>query len=95
MLGLMVPASAAYVPPEFVYAHDLHQTIALPGRININEASFNQLNLLPGFDADLALKVLRSRPFDNMQDFYRKMPPPSRQQLNTFLDRLQNRIQFR
>jgi hypothetical protein len=91
-----VPACRAgyYVPPEFVYADDLRQSVTLPGRININQASFNQLNILPGFDADLALKVLRSRPFRDMHDFYLKMPASSHKQIDILLERLQNSIRF-
>lgn len=84
-----------YVPPEFVYADDLRQAVTLPGRVNINQASFNQLNILPGFDADLALKVLRSRPFKDMQDFYARMPASSHKQIDVLLERLQSSIRFR
>jgi hypothetical protein len=93
-----MPAQASggleYAPPEAMFAEDLHQKVTLPGRINLNQASLNQLAILPGFDVDLALKVMRSRPFSNLQDFYQKMPSSSHRQLNYLLDRLQALVNF-
>jgi hypothetical protein len=82
------------IMPEAEYADDLSQTITLQPRIHVNHASLNQLRLLPGFDSDLALKVMRSRPFVNMNDFYQKMPVPCKKRLGFMRARLQLVVSF-
>jgi hypothetical protein len=84
----------SYIPPENLFAAALHQTITLPERIDINRSSLNQLKILPGFDEDLALKILRYRPFQDIQDLYRKMPRIDRKHLQRLIEQIQPHIRF-
>lgn len=84
-----------YIPPEIVYADNLRQNIKLPPeKIDINHISLNQLRILPGFDENLALKVMRSRPFEDVQDLY-KLPGLSKKEVDRLIDQLQPQIIFK
>lgn len=87
----------SYIPPEIVYADNLSQNVKLAPRgqkRDINHLSLNQLRMLPGFDENLALKVLRSRPFEDVQDFYR-LPGLSKQEIDRLIDQIQPLIIFK
>ncbi|WMU93348.1 photosystem II 12 kDa extrinsic protein [Microcystis phage MaAM05] len=93
------PALAAtfwdtYVPPELAFQDDLRQTIALPQRININQDSLNQLKVLPGLNEDIALKVMRNRPYTDVQDFYRKLPGLDKKRIDRLIQQIQPKIKF-
>jgi DNA uptake protein ComE-like DNA-binding protein len=93
------PAQAAslwdsYMPPELAYADDLRQKVKLPGQVNINRASLNQLEALPGLDQELALKIIRHRPFENIQEFYR-MSGVEKKQLDRLIRQLQPKVIFK
>lgn len=97
LLALLSPAAQAYsfrqsyIPPEIAYADDLRQKVTLPGKIDVNQANFNQLKLLPGFDEELALKLMRIRPIENIQDFYR-MPGLEHKQVERLIQMIQPKI---
>lgn len=82
-----------YIPPELAFADDLRQKVKLPGKININRASLNQLEVIPGLDEELALKIIRTRPFENFQDFYR-MPGVEKKRIDRLIKQLQPKIIF-
>jgi DNA uptake protein ComE-like DNA-binding protein len=93
------PAHAAslwdsYMPPELAYADDLRQKVKLSGQVNINRASLNQLETLPGLDQELALKIMRHRPFENIQEFYR-MSGVEKKQIDRLIRQLQPKVIFR
>jgi len=82
------------ISAEAQYSDDLSQNITLQPRININRATVHQLQLLPGFDSDIALKVIRTRPFMDMNDFYQKMPTACHKRLGYMRNRLQYVVSF-
>ncbi|HEY9688324.1 MAG TPA: helix-hairpin-helix domain-containing protein [Coleofasciculaceae cyanobacterium] len=84
----------SYMPPELAYADDLRQKVKLPDKVNINRASLNQLEGLPGLDQELALKIIRHRPFENFQEFYR-MSGVEKKQLDRIIRQLQPKVIFR
>ncbi len=84
-----------WAPPEVIYSEDLKYTFTLHRNLNINRAGFNELLSLPGFDEDLALKVLRCRPFKNMHELQRKLPPSiDRGRLSRIITRIAAEIAF-
>lgn len=85
--------SDAYVPPEIAYAGDLAQHVTLPGRINVNKGTLNELKLIPGLDEELALKVMRGRPYADIQDFYKKLPL-DKKQLDRLIQQIQPKVLF-
>jgi DNA uptake protein ComE-like DNA-binding protein len=101
LLFFLPPALAAddawetYIPPELVFSDDLKQKITVPEKININLSSLNQLLALPGFDEELALKVIRNRPFIGIQDFYRKMPDLGKKNMDRLIEQIQSKILFK
>ncbi len=84
-----------YAPPEIAYAHDLRQSVTVARRVNINKTGLNQLKALPGLDEELALKVMRVRPFEGVQDFYRKMPDLSKKNMDLLIQQLQPKVLFK
>jgi DNA uptake protein ComE-like DNA-binding protein len=90
-----VSPSGNPISAEAQYSDDLSQNITLQPKININRASVHQLQLLPGFDSDIALKVIRTRPFVDMNDFYQKMPNACQKRLGYMRSRLQYVVSFR
>ncbi len=97
--GLSHPATAAtfwdtYVPPELAFQDDLRQSITLPQRINVNLDSLNQLKTLPGLNEDIALKVMRNRPYTDVQDFYRKLPGLDKKRIDRLIQQIQPKIKF-
>lgn len=83
-----------YVPPELAFQDDLRQTISLPQRINVNLDSLNQLKTLPGLNEDIALKVMRNRPYTDVQDFYRKLPGLDKKRIDRLIQQIQPKIKF-
>lgn len=83
-----------YIAPEMMYSKDLGQTIQVPKQMNLNQVSLNQIRTLPGFDDNLALKVIRNRPFRGMQDFYEKMPVQDRKHLQWVIQQVETSIRF-
>jgi hypothetical protein len=104
IMACWTPAKADYasmvspmgnpISPEARYADDLDETIKVHAQVRINQASLNQLQILPGFDQDLALKVIRLRPFKNIADMNRKMPASSKHKLAVIQNRLQRAVRF-
>ena len=84
-----------YAPPEIAYANELRQTVTVARRVNINKTGLNQLKGLPGLDEELALKVMRVRPFEGVQDFYRKMPDLSKKNMDLLFQQLQPKVLFK
>ncbi|WP_373531958.1 ComEA family DNA-binding protein [Vampirovibrio sp.] len=84
-----------YIPPEVAFADDLRQKIALPAKININQGGLNQLKILPGFDEDIALKVMRNRPFVDIQDFYSKLPGLDKKRIDRLIEQVQPKVLFK
>ncbi len=101
LYGVQVPLAQAYsahtryIPPEIVYADDLRQRVTLPQRLNLNRAGLNDLKTLPGFDEELALKVMRNRPFEDVQDFYRKMPEVGTPRIDRLIQQIQPKVIFK
>lgn len=97
----MAPAAHAmtrgvpYYPPEVAYADDLRQTVTVPEKVNINTSGLNELKALPGFNEELALKVMRCRPCESVQDFYKKMPGMSKKNIDLLIKQIQPKIQFK
>jgi hypothetical protein len=83
-----------YIPPELAYADHLRQKVTVPAKININRGSLNQLKLLPGFNEEIALKVMRNRPFEDVKDFYRKLPGLDKKQVDRLIQQVQPKLQF-
>ncbi len=83
-----------YIPPELAYADHLRQKVTVPAKININRSSLNQLKLLPGFNEEIALKVMRNRPFEGVKDFYRKLPGMDKKQVDRLIQQVQPKLQF-
>lgn len=85
----------AYIPPELAFKDDIRQKVTLPKKLNINQSSLTQLQVLPGFDEEIALKVMRGRPFSDIQDFYGKLPGLSKKQIDTLIEQIQPKILFK
>jgi len=102
-IGIVSISSAAvaatnmqpYYPPEVAYADDLRQKVKVPEKININTSGLNQLKALPGFNEELALKVMRCRPCENVQDFYKKLPGMSKKNIDLLIKQIEPKIQFK
>ena len=86
---------APYFAPEMAYANDLRQTVTVPQKVNINRSSLNQLKVLPAFNEELALKVMRCRPFEGVQDFYRKMPDLGKKNIDLLIQQVQPKVLFK
>lgn len=84
-----------YIPPEVSYGDNLRQRITIPQHININQGTLSQLKLLPGFNEDIALKVMRNRPFVDVQDFYHKLPGMDKKSIDRLIERVQPKILFK
>lgn len=93
-VAIAEPLWATYMPPELTYADDLRQKITIPGQVSINHGSLNQLMALPGLDEEIALKIMRNRPFEGVQDFYKKMPGLSRKNIDRLIQQLQPKLLF-
>src|SRR5690606_16130027 len=90
-------ASAAwerYIPPEVLHARQLGQTVSLPATIDINHASLNQLKIIPGFDENLALKIIRVRPLAGVEDII-DLPGVSPHDMERILQHIQSRLEFK
>lgn len=98
--ALMMPAASgyslqdSYVPPEIAHTEALRPRVTLPSKVNINTANLNQLSVLPGFDEELALKVIRHRPMAEIRDFYR-IPGLEPKYLERLIQSFQPRIIFK
>lgn len=79
----------SYIPPEVAYAEDLRQQVHVSGNLNLNTMNLGELKILPGVSEDIALKIMRQRPFTDVQDFYRKMPSVNHKQLQLFIQQWQ------
>lgn len=86
---------APYFAPEMAYANDLRQTVTVPQKVNINHSTFNQLKVLPAFNEELALKVMRCRPFEGVKDFYRKMPDLGKKNIDLLIQQVQPKLLFK
>jgi DNA uptake protein ComE-like DNA-binding protein len=84
-----------YYPSEVAYADDLRQKVTMPTKVNINTSGLNELKSLPGFNEELALKVMRSRPCHGVQDFYKKMPGLSKKNIELLIKQIEPKIQFK
>ncbi|MCE3235340.1 MAG: Helix-hairpin-helix motif [Vampirovibrio sp.] len=84
-----------YMPPELAFADDLNQKVTVPERVNINRGSLNQLLVLPGFNEEIALKVIRHRPFEGVQDFYKKMPGLEKKNIDRLIQQIQPKVLFK
>lgn len=84
-----------YMPPELAFADDLRQKVNIPEKVNINRGTLNQLLVLPGFDEEIALKVMRHRPFEGVQDFYKKMPGLEKKNIDRLIQQIQPKVLFK
>ncbi len=97
-LLLNAPAQAytytdSYVPPEALHDEVLSQHVKLPRKVNVNHAALSELVALPGIDENIALKMMRIRPVENVQDFYR-LPFMRKQDIDRLIQGLQQRVDF-
>lgn len=86
-------ATNSYVPPEALHADALSGRVTVPRKINVNRAALSELVSLPGFDENIALKLMRIRPVENVQDFYR-LPYMRKQDIDRLIQGAQKRIDF-
>lgn len=84
----------SYVPPDVAYAQDLSQRVQVSDQFNLNTMNWVELKGIPGLSEDMALKIMRNRPFSDIRDFYRRMPGVSGKQLNLWVQQLQPRLRF-
>jgi hypothetical protein len=85
--------SESYIPPEIRYSDDLAQKVRIPKRVNVNQASLNELMTLPGIDENIALKMMRIRPVEGILDIQR-LPFLNQKQLNQIINGIQKRVEF-
>ena len=85
----------SYIPPEVAFAQDLSQHVQLTEQFNLNTMNLGELKSIPGLSEDIALKIMRNRPFTDIQDFYRRMPAVSGKQLNLWIRQIQPRLLFK
>jgi DNA uptake protein ComE-like DNA-binding protein len=83
-----------YIPPEVAFSDDLRQHVTVPDKVNINHGSMSELKVLPGFDEEIVLKVLRARPFEDIQDFYKKMPGLDKKSMDRLIRQVQPKLLF-
>lgn len=83
----------SYIPPEVAFAQDLNQRVQLSEQFNLNTMNWVELKGIPGLTEDMALKIMRNRPFTDVQDFYKRMQ--AGKQLNLWIQQLQPRLQFK
>lgn len=84
-----------FIPPEFAFRDNIHQKITLPKQLNINESSLTQLQILPGINEEIALKMMRGRPFSDVQDFYSRLPGMTKKQVDVLIEQIQPKILFK
>jgi hypothetical protein len=84
-----------YIPPEVAFADDLRQRVTIPAKVNINRSNLNELQVLPGFNEEIALKVMRGRPFEGVQDFYKKLPGLDKKNIDRLIEQVQPKILFK
>jgi hypothetical protein len=100
LMGNLPPAWAAtfwdpYIPPEVAFADHLRQKVTIPAAININQGGLSQLKVLPGVDEDIALKVMRNRPFVDIQDFYSKLPGLDKKRIDRLIEQVKPHLIFK
>ena len=84
----------AYISPEIAYADQLRQKVKLNSKADINHVSLNQLKILPGVDENIALKVIRNRPYADVTDFYR-LPGLQKKEIEMLIRQLQPLVIFK
>jgi len=85
----------SYITPEITFADDLRQRVTIPSKVNINHSNLNELKVLPGFNEEIALKVMRGRPFEGIQDFYKKLPGLDKKNIDRLIEQVQPKILFK
>ena len=85
--------SESYIPPEIVYKRQLKHRLQLPQRVNLNSAGFSELMTLPGFDENVALKLMRMRPVENIRDL-QNLPWTTPRQIKNLIDGIQHRVEL-
>lgn len=82
-----------YFPPEVVYGHYLSDRMTMPGPVNLNQASLEELKTLPGMNESVGLKLIRLRPLKNMEDLYR-LPAVEPRMVQRLIEKIQTQVQF-
>lgn len=85
--------SETFMTPEIQYQRELSQKIRISKQINLNQASMNELKTLPGVDENVALKIIRIRPIENVRDIQR-LPWMNTKEIQQLIQGLQGRIRF-
>lgn len=93
-MGWAFSLQNSYIPPEIAYAEDLKQRVSMPEKLELNTMNLGELKNLPGLSEDWALKILRNRPFADVQDFYKRMPGVSSKQLQLLIQQWQPHLKF-
>jgi len=94
-LAFAATDTVPYYPPAVAYDDDLRQKVTVPQKININTSGLNQLKGLPGFNEELALKVIRCRPCSGFPDFRRKLTGLSRKNIEMLIKQIEPKVIFK
>lgn len=81
------------MPPEVAYAHHLKERVRMPGQVDLNRASLEELKTLPGVDENIALKLIRLRPLQNLTDLQR-LPCVPENAVRRLTETLQTLVSF-
>ncbi|HEY9746704.1 MAG TPA: helix-hairpin-helix domain-containing protein [Oculatellaceae cyanobacterium] len=84
----------SYIPPELASISDFRQRVTIFEHFEVNGMSWQELQAVPGINEDIALKILRYRPFSDIQDFYKRMPGATSKPLNRWMQQLQPKLRF-
>ncbi len=82
-----------YIPPEVAYAHHLQYRLRAPGKVNLNQASLQELQCLPGVDESVGLKLMRLRPLKSFEDF-QQLPYTDAKAVQRLIERLRTYVEF-
>ena len=69
MLGELVPSPPS--PSEFISVTQEEGPIKPPSPVNVNEASLEELRRIPDMRENVALAIIRMRPFEKLEDLTR------------------------
>lgn len=83
----------SYIAPEVLHSDFLSHRVHVNRKININKASMQELMTLPGVNEDIALKIMRVRPVEDIKDL-KEIRYLSPKQIQTLIDAFTNRVAY-
>lgn len=91
--GHCMSSQNSYIPPEILHSNFLSHRVSVAKKININHASMQELMSLPGVDQNIALKIMRVRPIEDIRDLSKiqYLSPKVVQQL---IEGVKNRVAY-